>query len=166
MTFATTDAAPVSGAVRPNTGLAHDRTPSEVRNVETVLRLFDEGWGANEGWRDVWRRTMTADFRSIFHSEQPVVGIENAIEFNAALFGGFPKLVVSVEDVITEGDRVIVRGRLTGTQDGPFLGVPPSGNAVDVPDVTMFTLADGKVTEMRYFTDLLVIMTAIGAVPE
>ena len=145
---------------------AQDRTASETRNVESVLRLFDEGWGANDGWRDVWRNTMTADFRSIFHAQPPVEGIEAAIEFNAALFNGFPELTVTIEDVIAEGDRVVVRGRLTGTHDGPFLGVPPSGNAVDVPDVTMFALADGKVTEMRYFTDLLAVMTAIGAVPE
>lgn len=150
----------------PPAAFAQDRTPTEVRNVETVLRLFNEGWGANEGWRDVWRNTMTTDFRSVFHAQPPIEGIEDAIEFNTVLFDGFPELAVSIEDVIAEGERVIVRGRLTGTQDGSFLGVPASGIAVDVPDVTMFVLADGKVAEMRYFTDLLAVMIAIGAVPE
>jgi len=34
-----------------------------------------------------------------------------------------------------------------------------------VPDVTVFKIADGKVVEMSYFTDLLAVMTTIGAVP-
>ena len=56
-----------------------------------------------------------------------------------------------------------MRARLAGSQDGVFLGVPPSGNAVDVPDITLFRFADGKVIEQHYFTDLLAVMSAIGA---
>ena len=55
----------------------------------------------------------------------------------------FPTLDMEIVDIVAEGDEVVVRGRLRGTHDGPFLGVPATGNAVDVPDVTMFTLADG-----------------------
>lgn len=145
---------------------SQDRTPVETQNVETVMALFSEGWGAREGWREVWRATMAPEFRSIFHSHQAVEGIEDAIAFNAGLFEGFPTLAVAVEDVVVEGNRVVVRSRLAGTHDGPFLGVPPSGHTVNVPDVTLFTLADHKVIEMRYFTDLLAVMTAIGALPD
>lgn len=150
-------------AMQPS--VAHDRTAIERRNVETVTRLLLDGWGAREGWQSVWRETMVSDVQSFFHAQPPSESIDDAIAFNAGLFEGFPSLDLEIVGIVAEGDEVIVRGRLRGTQDGPFLGVPATGNAVDVPDVTMFTLADGRVTEMRYFTDLLAVMSAIGAIP-
>lgn len=149
----------------PTTAAAQDRTHIEEENVETVTRLFEEGWGARSGWEEVWRANLAPEFRSFFHAFPPNVGVEPAIAFNRDLFAGFPDLRMTVEDVVAEGDAVIVRGRLTGQHDGPFLGVPATGASVDVPDVTMFRLRDGKVVESRYFTDLLAVMTAIGAVP-
>ncbi|MEL6466443.1 MAG: ester cyclase [Pseudomonadota bacterium] len=140
------------------------RTPKERSNVATVLTMFGDGWGANPGWEDVWRANVAPNVRTYFHSHPPMEGLDAAIEFNAELFAGFPKLRMTVENTIVEEDTVIVRGRLRGSQDGRFLGAPASRAAVDVPDVTLFRLEDGKIVESRYFTDLLAVMTAIGAV--
>jgi len=93
-----------------------------------------------------------------------MTGIDTAIEFNEDLFSGFPELAVEIREIVADGDTVIVRGRLKGTHDGPFLGIPASGANVDVPDVTIFRLKEGKIAESRYFTDLLAVMTTIGAV--
>ncbi|MGF1475230.1 MAG: ester cyclase [Geminicoccaceae bacterium] len=153
-------------SVLPVSAKAGERTTAEQRNVRTVLRLFDEGWGANADWETVWRETMTPDFTYYFHSHPPQVGLEDAITFNRALFAGFPGLEVSVEEIVVEGDVVVVRSRLTGAQDGVFLGVPPSGEIVDVSDVTLVRFVDGLVAEQHYFTDLLAVMTTIGAVPK
>lgn len=141
------------------------RTVAEERNVETVMQLFKDGWGARRGWEEVWRSNMSPDFRSFFHAFPPTEGVEAAIAFNRDLFVGFPNLQMDVQDVVAEENSVVVRGRLTGQHDGSFLGVPATGASVDVPDVTLFRLTDSKVIEMRYFTDLLAVMTAIGAVP-
>lgn len=157
--------ATMSAAAAPTTTAAQDRTHIEEENVATVTRLFEQGWGARPGWEEVWRANLAPDFRSFFHAFPPTEGLEPAIAFNRALFGGFPDLEMTIEDVVAEGDAVIVRGRLTGRHEGSFLGVPATGASVDVPDVTMFRLRDGKVVESHYFTDLLAVMTAIGAVP-
>ena len=141
-----------------------ERSETEQKNVETVLSLLTQGWGANEGWQAEWRTRMVRNVKSYFHSRPPVEGIENAIAFNAALFEGFPTLASEIISVVAEGPDVIVQGRLRGTHDGPFLDVPATGAAVDVPDVTLFKCEDGRVTDMRYFTDLLAVMSAIGAV--
>lgn len=151
------------GASMP--AFADDRTLQEERNVEIVTRLFDEGWGASRGWEAVWREVMADDFAYYFHSLPPQEGLEDAIAFNRALFAGFPNLEVFVEEIVAEGDVVVVRSRLTGAQDGVFLGVPPSGAVVDVPDLALFRLNGDMIVEQRYFTDLLAVMTAIGAVP-
>ena len=144
---------------------AADRSPTEEANVAAALRLFDDGWGARSDWEPVWREVMAPDVRSYFHAFPANEGIDAAIAFNRELFAGFPHLEMTVVEVVAEGDAVIVRGRLTGAHEGPFLGVPATGATVDVPDVTMFRLRDGKVVETRYFTDLMAVMTAIGALP-
>ncbi|MEM9638536.1 MAG: ester cyclase [Pseudomonadota bacterium] len=143
---------------------AAGRSRAEADNVETVLRLFDQGWGASPGWEEEWRAALVPDVRTYFHAFPPTEGLEPAIAFNRDLFTGFPDLKVEVQEVTAEGDTVVVRGRLTGRHTGSFLGVPASGALVDVPDVTLFRLRDGKVVESRYFTDLLSVMTTIGAV--
>lgn len=143
---------------------AETRTPSEEANVEVVQRLLSEGWGATDGWEAVWREVMAPDFTYHFHAQPPQEGIEAAIAFNAVLFMGFPDLEIAVEEIVADGDVVVVRSRLTGAQTGPFLGAPPSGAEVDVPDLTLFRFDSGRLVEQRYFTDLLAVMTVIGAV--
>ncbi len=144
---------------------AQDRTKLERRNVDLVMRMFEEGWGANSGWEDVWRANLSPTFTSYFHAFPPTEGLEAAIAFNRDLFAGFPNLEVTVEEVTAEGESVVVQARLIGRHEGPFLGVPASGAVVNVPDVTLFRVKNGKITESRYFTDLVMAMTAMGAIP-
>ena len=150
----------------PDSDVVPDRTLKEAANVSVAMDLFGRGWGANSGWEDVWREHVAVDVRSYFHAFPATDGLEAAIEFNRSLFIGFPDLKMSVEDVVAEGDTVIVRGRLNGIHSGNFLGTAGSGAEVDVPDITIFRMHNHKVVENRYFTDLLAVMTAIGAIPE
>ena len=144
---------------------AADRTANEKQNVDVVLEMFGPGWGANKGWEDVWRKNTAPNFVSYFHAFPPTEGVEAAIEFNRDLFVGFPDLVARVDHVTAEGDSVVIRGNLQGRHTGAFLGVPGSDAEINVPDVTLFRLKDGQIVEMRYFTDLLTTMTAMGAIP-
>ena len=44
----------------------------------------------------------------------------------------FPDMQVTIEDTIESGDRLAVRATLRGTHDGEFMGVPASGNRVEL----------------------------------
>jgi predicted ester cyclase len=65
---------------------------------------------------------------------------------------------------VAEHETVVVTTRLEGVNSGPFLGVPASGERVCVPDVTIFTFRGGRIRTFGYMTDLLRVMTTIGAV--
>ena len=60
---------------------------------------------------------------------------------------GFPDLIVSVEDVIAEGDRVTARVTMRGTHQGEFQGIAPTGKRVEVRALDMFCIEDGKIVE-------------------
>ena len=60
---------------------------------------------------------------------------------------GFPDLSITVEDVMTEGDRVAARVVMRGTHRGEFQGISPTGKRVEVRAMDMFRISDGKIVE-------------------
>ena len=83
---------------------------------------------------------------------------------NAALFfKAFPDFQLVEEDMFAAGDRVAVRFRFTGTHLGEFLGTPATGKRVDYQSYEIYRIADGKIAEEWICSDLLTILTQIGA---
>lgn len=60
-------------------------------------------------------------------------------------FDAFPDLHISLDELIEEDDRVFVRSTLTGTQDGEYKGIAPTGRNVAADCAEVFRLADGKI---------------------
>lgn len=58
-------------------------------------------------------------------------------------FEAFPDLHIALDDVIAEGDRVFVRSTFTGTHDGEYKGIPPTGRHVASESAEVFRIADG-----------------------
>lgn len=127
--------------------------------------MFRDGWGANPGWQAVWEAHAAPDMIGFFNGQpEPNRGRKAFIAFQEALFEGFSDLSTDVTGVTVERETVVVQSVLDGVQNGMFLGVPPSGKHVHVPDVTIFRFTEETICEVRYFTDLLLVMKTIGAV--
>ena len=73
---------------------------------------------------------------------------------------------MTVEDLIAEGDKVVTRWRARGTHQGELMGIPPSGNPVEVTGITIHRIEGGKVVETWANYDALGMMQQVGAVPE
>lgn len=59
----------------------------------------------------------------------------------------FPDLQMKVDDLIVEGDKAACRWSATGTQRGPFLGIPPTGTQVKWTGTTMYRVEGGKIVD-------------------
>jgi len=59
-------------------------------------------------------------------------------------FTAFPDLHCSVEELVAEGDRVFCRSTMTGTHDGEYKGIPPTGRHVTAESAEVFRIVDGK----------------------
>lgn len=114
---------------------------------------------------DLIDEVMSADF--IEHEEVPGLapGPEGAKQFFAMVQTGFPDFQMNVEDILAEGDKVVVRSRLTGTHKGEFMGVPASDKSIDVSVIDIVRVADGKVAEHWGVTDTAAMMEQLGALP-
>lgn len=134
---------------------------SVEQNKSIALRYAKDGFGDLALWDEV----VAPDFVSHFCNQETIHGVKMAKEFEASLFQGFPKLQRTVEDVIAEGDKVAIRSTLRGAHTGNFMGILPTGKPVDVSDLTLLRIADGKIVEEWYELNLLAVMKQLGVIP-
>jgi steroid delta-isomerase-like uncharacterized protein len=78
---------------------------------------------------------------------------------------GMPDLRVVIEDVIAEGDKVMMRYRIEGTHEGELFGVPPTGRRVSIESITVERVSGGMIREHWRVTDTLDMMQQLGAIP-
>ena len=92
-------------------------------------------------------------------------GIEGAKQYFRGLFTAFPDLHITVEDTIAEGDQVSARAHITGTHQGEFMGMTPTGRQVDITGMDWLRIAGGKVVEHWNQFDDLGMMQQLGVIP-
>ena len=80
-------------------------------------------------------------------------------------FAAFPDMRIVIEQTLGEGDLVCTRGYFEGTHDGDFMGVPATGNKVNVKYTDVWRLEDGKAVENWVRLDMLGLMQQLGVVP-
>lgn len=82
-----------------------------------------------------------------------------------AFSNAFPDIQIEAQDMFAADDKVAVRFRFTGTHAGEFLGNQPTGKQVDYQSYELYRIADGKIAEEWICSDMLTILTQIGAFP-
>jgi steroid delta-isomerase-like uncharacterized protein len=92
-------------------------------------------------------------------------GIEGLKDILRAMRAGFPDIVFSIQEQITEGDKVASRFEWTGAHKGEFLGIPATGRQVRVWGIVIDRLENGRIKETRILMDTLGLMSQLGAFP-
>ena len=92
---------------------------------------------------------------------------DGVIQFFTMFRAAFSDLRMDAEDIIASGDKVVARIRMTGTNDGEFMGMPATGKSVDFQgiDIVRFN-ADGLCAEHWGVSDTMTMMQQLGAIPE
>jgi ketosteroid isomerase-like protein len=86
-------------------------------------------------------------------------GRDTSIKVVSNFANTIPDMKFDVKDVLVAGDRVIVRGEVTGTPSGELFGVPHSGNSFRIMAVDIQTIRDGKIAKTFHLENWL---SAIG----
>ena len=90
-------------------------------------------------------------------------GREGLREVLQQMRASFPDMHWVVDEMIAEGDKVCTRFTWTGTQHGPFLGIPATSKHIAVKGVVIDRLAAGKMADSRILMDTLSMMQQLGA---
>ena len=85
-------------------------------------------------------------------------GLEGLKDVLQGMRTAFPDLIFSIQEQITEGDKVASRFEWTGTHKAAFLGVPPTGRSVRVWGVVIDRLVEGRIKDTRIIMDIFGLM--------
>lgn len=80
-------------------------------------------------------------------------------------FTAFPDLKTEVVEIFSVGEKVAVHRKWTGTHQGTFQGVAPTGKEVDFCSTAILVIRDGQIVDYLGELDLLRLMQQIGAAP-
>lgn len=132
------------------------------RNKELVRTITHRGF--NEGDLDGIEGFFSPDYEVHAPGIPPMPPGGAAFRAAVTLWRtAFPDIVVTVEDVVGEGDTVYCRFTTRGTHTGPLMGMPPTGRPVTIHETSCHRVVDGQVVESWIGDNVPSILAQIGA---
>jgi steroid delta-isomerase-like uncharacterized protein len=89
-------------------------------------------------------------------------GPEAAKALMAILVGAFPDFDIQVEDIIQDGNKVVVRSTITGTQQQAFAGLPATGRSMRIQAVDIHEIESGKIVRTWHTEDWMTGLRELG----
>jgi predicted ester cyclase len=105
---------------------------------------------------------LTPDMQWYGGTVGTVSGRANVAGLFAGVVAAFPDAHITIDDIFGQGDQVVVRMVVSGTQEGPILGIPASGRHVQWDGVDIYRLSDGKISNIWAGDDWTAILNDTG----
>jgi steroid delta-isomerase-like uncharacterized protein len=138
-----------------------------AQDNKTVVRRCYEALN-----QEVWPKgnfTATDEFIApdyVYHDpSQPQRGREGFRQLITLYRTAFPDARFTIEEQIAEGDKVLTRFTVTGTQKGRFLDIAPTNKKATVSALSLARVTNGKIAEEWERFDTLQLLQQLGAVP-
>jgi len=94
-------------------------------------------------------------------------GREGYKAYVAFLVTSYPDLRVTVDDLITDGDKIVMRWTIRGTHSGQAMRTTPTNQRVEYSGVSIYRLgSNGKVAELWAYADGFSVMSQLGVQPQ
>ena len=119
-------------------------------NKAIVRRLFDELWAGD------------VEAADRYYAPGPLR--DGLKRFASALYLALPDWRATIDDLLADGDKVVVRWTARGTHLGDWGGTPATGRQVTTTGIDIERLVDGRIVEEDGVVDMLGFLEQIGAV--
>jgi predicted ester cyclase len=139
---------------------------SQLERNKAVVRGFKEAQKLGKSVKEVEAEFLTPNYRrhrgGMLHlaANAQGQGFPGAGDY---LRRAFPDRIDTGVEIIAEGDMVGYLFRLTGTHKGNLFGIEPTGKTINVYEVGIFKLIDGRISEAWFMADELALLRQIGA---
>ena len=133
-----------------------------MTNEEIVRTACHVIW--TEGDLSRVREFYAHDFRAHYSAVGPRWGdgADGVAELARSLRAAFPDYREQIEDIVAAGDRVVARLTVRGTHTGPLPFAAATGKEVEITDISILRIADGKIAEQWAVTDQLGMLAQLG----
>ncbi len=134
---------------------------SKEANIETAKRM---GEAINKGNLEAFHQIFAADVVDHDPAPDQGKGPEGFIGFFTQFRSAFPDLKIAVEHMVADEDNVAIAYTVTGTQNGPFQGIPATGKKIKARGMQIAKFnADAQIKERWGSSDEAGILQQIGA---
>ncbi len=116
------------------------------QNKEFIIRYFNAMAGA----------VVTRELLEKYIADEELIG--HILFFESV----FPNYEILVDELMAEGNRVIVRGRMKGRHEGEFNGILPTHRTVEFPLVISYQIENEKIVHHWLIADSMVLMEQLG----
>jgi len=141
-------------------------TAQETSNKATFTRIQD---AVSTGDAEFISKTIDdiVEPDVVIHMPMPIeaTGAQALKQVWVRLLRGLPDLRLTTEDLIAEGDKVVIRNSVTGTHQGEYMGLPPTGKSVTYNEIFVFRFNGGRIAEMWGVVDVFSQMKQLGVIP-
>jgi predicted ester cyclase len=141
-------------------------TVQEASNKATVRRFCD---AMNTNDAELISETIDelVEPDALIRTPLPIAatGAQGLKEVFARLHRTYPDLHITIEDLVEEGDKVVSRNTVTGTHQGEYMGLQPTGKAVTYNEIFIARFAGGRIAETWGVVDVFAQMKQLGVIP-
>ncbi len=96
---------------------------------------------------------------------EEIRGIKDYKQSTSESYNASPDLHFTIDDMVVEGDKVVVRYTMTGTIKGEFMGISPTNKKVTIWGINIYRIVGGKFVEGWERSDTLGLMQQLGIEP-
>ena len=135
----------------------------QERNKEVVrqfTRIFKNEHNV-DGIDDLFDKGFTHHFRMPLPP-----GLDGFKQVGRMMNGAFPDVVVTEEDLIAGGDKVVERSSAVATHKGPLMGEKPTQKRIHWSEIHIYRLQDGKICEHWVELAMMELLQQIGSLPQ
>lgn len=150
----------ILASVNPPPAFVARVSPTSEEANKALLRRAFEAW--NEQDRDAFA-ACHADDVVLHGADETVEGLDDVLAVQWGFFDAFPDTVLTLSDSIAERDLVALRYTATGTHDGAFENIEPTGNTFEMSLMAMVRVAGGAITEKWVRMDALGLLEQLDA---
>ena len=138
---------------------------TDATDAAAMRATIDNFYRAFAGEPDLLDQVVTADWQDIPLAPGQAAGRDGIKPMIGAFKQAFPDIAVTVHDVIAQGDLIAVRAAITGTHEGEWFGVAPTGRAVSITLHEFHRIQDGRLTHTWHLEDWFGWLNQVGAWP-
>ena len=136
-----------------------------TKDLKALARHFLEEWSKGKA-ATMAAMDETCAPNIVFHnaSGMDIPNLNALKQFVGVICDAFPDVHFTVDDIVAEGDKVVVRYTWTGTHTGSFMGIPPTNKKVTMWEIEIARVVGGKMVEVWSRSDNMGIMQQLGVI--
>jgi len=129
--------------------------------------LLEENKALIQKWLDAWINNDVVQIENLFAQNYTVndrlIGIEGVKQSVDFLHTAFSDISVEPNEMVAEGDKVVLRWTVRGKQQGDFMGIPPTGKFVELQGINIYHITGAKIRANYEQTNILQVVHELKA---